>query len=204
MTAKPSSPRRARRATRATSRPGPDPLVLRGFTPRPTGAPDPGWWHPDSPAGQVLGALSIGASWYHASHFARLHERTAIGWNARGAELLGQHLDFESYAPTAPDDEHRAYVAFHLVAAAARVSPVAGALQTIDRARKAGDWRAAAHMLRVLPQARDYTEVSRQEIAGPDDGPVRVDVSRGAEDALLNLARRIAGEETEGGDGGGS
>lgn len=186
----------ARRKKRATSRPGPDPLVLRTFKPGPDGIPDPTWWSTDSPAGQVLAALAIGATWYHASHFARLHERTALAWNTRGQELLADHDDYASYADSAPDDEHRAYAAFALAAAAARHAPVVGALQTIDRARKAGDWKAAAHQLRVLPAAAPYSEAGRTSVSVAAEGPVQVTVNEAAVDSLMDLVGRIV-DETE-------
>lgn len=185
-----------RKTTRATSRPGPDPLVLRTFNPHPTNPPDLDWWQLESPAGQVLAALAIGATWYHASEYARLHERTALGWNTRGAELFADHDDFHAYAASAPDDEHRAYVAFHLAAAAARTAPVVGALQTIDRARKAGDWKAAAHQLRVLPGAAPYSEQARTQVAVSSEGPVSVTVNEAAVDSLMDLVSRVV-EETE-------
>lgn len=201
-TTRKAAPRKApakKRAPRARAVPGvrgPAPLVLRGFTftPPTDTAPGTATWAPKSPGAEVLAALAVGASWAHAAHYAHLHEETPARWNNRGALALADHDNLDALHATNPDPETLAYAAFHVAAAEARITPVVGALDQIDRARRGGDWKAGAHQLKVLPQARDYRETTRQEVTGEDGGPVRADITIEAEQAILDLAERIATE----------
>lgn len=191
---------RQRTLTDPTSRPGPKPLILRGFTyTAPTDPASSGAWNwtPKTPAAEVLAALAIGATWEHAASFALLHHATPRAWNARGEAALGDHPDLDHLAASGADPELVAYAAFHVAANDARSAPVVGALESIDRARRGGDWKAGAHVLKVLPQARDYRETSRHEVTGEDGEPVRVAATLGAEQAILDLAERIAAETTD-------
>jgi len=61
-----------------------------------------------------------------------------------------------------------AYAAFHLAAGHARAVPILGALEEITRASTGGDWRAAAHLLRILPEARPYRPDPRVEVTGAE------------------------------------
>lgn len=179
-TPKKSTPakKRAPRARQVPGVRGPAPLVLRGFTWTPPTDTTPGTatWAPKSPGAEVLAALAVGASWAHAAHYAHLHEETPSRWNNRGAIALADHDNLDALHATGPDPETLAYAAFHVAASEARITPVVGALDQIDRARRGGDWKAGAHQLKVLPQARDYRETTRTEVTGAGGGPVDVDV----------------------------
>lgn len=158
--------------TRPESKPGPTPIVLTGFTWDAT--TNTATWAPDTPAKRVLDALSIGASWAHAATYARLNQATPRQWNTRGRSAFANFDGIDSFAATDPDQETLAYVAFHVLASAARGAPVVGALEQIDRARRAGDWKAAAHMLKILPGAKDYRPTL--EVSGPDGEAIPVEV----------------------------
>lgn len=184
------------RTTTAPGKRGPAPLVLRGFTWTPGTDTTDGIaaWAPKTPAAEALAALSVGATWEDAARYARLHHATVRQWNARGEVALGDYPTLDHVHATGPDPETMAYAAFHVAAGEARGAPVLGALQAIDRAR-ASDWRAGAHMLKVLPQAKDYRETTKTQHTGADDGPIGVDIGEGAERLVLDLAERIATEK---------
>lgn len=191
---------RPRRDTAGPGVPGPSPKVLIGFRYDPPGAiagttPTPegmAAFAPDSPAGRLLTALAMGCTWTDASALARLHPETARQWNTRGQEALSTHESIDALHATDPVPETLAYAAFHLLAAEARAQPVGTALGQIIRASD-DDWRAAAHVLKVLPQARDYREVTRHTVAGDEDGgPVAFDLGEFAAATMLDLAQQFA------------
>lgn len=183
----PATAKRPRKAAKATSKPGPIPAVMVGFMPKALR------WGPRSPAGIVLGHLATGVTWELAARAAHLHPATPRRWNSRGAEALGEHEDLTTALRATPDPEARACLVFHAYAEAARGEPVINALGQIVRAGKT-EWRAAAHALRVLPQASDFRERSRHEVTGEDGGPVRLDVHEDAERTILDLAEQFAAE----------
>ena len=167
------------RAHLAPGKHGPAPLVVRGFTYTPPASIDEegaAVWTPKSPAGRLLAALAIGATWEHAADYAHLHEATGRTWNDRGKKAIGEHPSLDEYAATDPTPEDLAYAAFAVAAAEARTSPVVGALDEIDRARRRGDIKAAAMQLKHLPQAGPYRETTRTEVTGANGGPVDIDV----------------------------
>lgn len=189
--------KRPRLATAGPGVPGPAPKVLLGFRYHPPGTvtsttPTPegmATFTPDSPAGRLLTALTLGCTWADASALARLHPETARQWNARGAEALDIHEDLDTLHATDPTPEAMAYAAFHLMATDARTTPVRDALGHIIRAG-ADEWRAAAHVLKVLPQAKDYRETSRHVVGGDEEGgPVVFDLRETAAATMLQLAR---------------
>lgn len=197
MATLPPRPKPAAKRKRPGKLPGPAPLVLQGFTWNPPSETQPAGvarWAAKSPAAEVLAALGIGATWEHAAHYARLHEATPRQWNSRGDVALGEDANLAVLVASGADRETLAYAAFAVAAAEARGAPVLGALEQIDRARRAGDWKAGAHMLRVLPQARPYVEVHRQEVTGSEGGAVEVDVAGDLTRTVLDVARRIADE----------
>ena len=150
--------------------PGPAPIVLEGFTLTDN---EPSWT-PGTRPHRALAALGIGASWDHAAAYAELHRDTPRLWNNRGQTLLAKHESFAAYLDTDPDHESIAYVAFYFAAQRARQAPVTGALEQIDRARRAGDWKAAAHMLKILPGAKEFRPTL--EVSGPDGDAIPVEV----------------------------
>lgn len=186
-------PARARRDVQPGKH-GPAPYVVRGFTWSPPTADTEGIasWPPRSPAGAVLAALAIGATWEHAAAYARLHADTAPGWNNRGTELLAGHPSLDAYAATNPTTEDLAMAAFAVAAAEARGAPVVAALESIDRARKAGDLRGAVLQLKHLPQAAPYRETTRHEVTGAGGGPVDLDVRA---DAIREALEALRSEE---------
>lgn len=192
-------PARARREVQPGKH-GPAPYVVRGFTWTPPDGDTPGeaTWSPRSPAGAVLAALAIGATWEHAAAYARLHADTAPGWNNRGTTLLGSHASLDHFAATAPTVEDLAMAAFAVAATEARGAPVVGALESIDRARKAGDLRGAVLQLKHLPQAAPYRETTRHEVTGRDGGPLEVTTEERAERLAADAALFLAGKQTQG------
>lgn len=172
-------------------------LVVRGFSYTPPGPSDDegtASWTPKSPGGRLLAALSIGATWAHAAHYAHLHESTGRTWNDRGQQLLGDHPSLDEYAATDPDPESLAYAAFAVAAADAMASPVVGALDEIDRARRRGDLKGAVLQLKHLPQASPYRETTRTEVTGAGGGPVDLDVRA---DAIREALEGFAAQRDE-------
>lgn len=183
---------------RATGVPGPHPLVVRGFSYNPpkgepgysNALPDGAAWTPASPAANILIVINAGGTMALAARAAGLHEATPRSWNSRGQDLLGDCPTIDDYAKVAPDLESLALAAFHVSAEAAGADIVYRSLDAIGRAK---DWRAAAHLLRVLPQAKEYRETTRAEITGANGGPIEfVDE---ATRTLLALADQFADEE---------
>lgn len=188
--AKKRAPRK-RTAKKAEAKPGPISLVARGFTYDPaTGFAS---WSPKSYAAEVLAALSIGATIEHAAGYAKVAQQTPRNWILRGRAAFGGHETLEAYAATEPDAESLAYAAFFLASSNAMGSPVVGALDQIDRARRAGEWRAGLALLKILPQARPYTETVKAEISGPDGGPFEVTVEERAQSLADQAALFLAG-----------
>jgi hypothetical protein len=180
-------------------------MVLQGFTykpPRPPSAralkahPDTAPWTPGTatwshgtPARLLLDVLSVGATWEDAARYAQVADRTARAWNTAGATYLGDHDGLDSLHLTTPPLEHLALAAFHVLAAHARITPVRDALHQISTAG-GQDWRAAAHLLKVLPTATEYRERTRHEVTGEDGGPI--DIVAGATETMLDLVRQFA------------
>lgn len=170
-----------RRPTRdAPHKPGPVPIVLRGFdrsmltqseleleTPR-----DP--WTEQSAARKVLMARRAGATHSLAAAFAKVHPYTVGTWISRGREAAGDKT-LDELEQSGLDDESLAAAAFFVLDEQAEAAPAITALAGIARAADS-DWRAGVALLRVLPGTkRDYSEVQKLEHSGPDGDAIPVE-----------------------------
>lgn len=182
---------------RTAGRPGPLPVVLRGFDRKAVGDPDRTPWGEKAPATVVLAALRAGATWELAAKVAKLDQATPREWNTRGASILsGFPEEGASIADDTPD-ETVAYLAFHLEAEAARVGTVVSALVMIDRAaRNTTDARLAVQAAEIIlkrhPEAKPYRPDPRLEVSGPDGGPIPLSLRDQAKGSLLQAAERMA------------
>lgn len=183
------APKRARQ--RKAARPGPLPLVLKGFH---RGRLE---WDGRCPANIVLAALRAGATWELAAKTAKLNQATPREWNTRGAEVLASLPDEGAELADDTPDETVAYLLFHLEAESARVGTVVAALSAIDRAaRQTKDQRlavtAAELILKRHPDAKPYRPDPRLELTGPEGGPIPVTVRDEAKSKLEQMAARLA------------
>jgi hypothetical protein len=176
---------------RVASRPGPLPLVLKGFNRRTLE------WDGKVPAAIVLAALRAGATWDLAAKTAKLNQATPREWNTRGAEVLASLPDEGAELADDVPDETVAYLLFHLEAESARVGTVIAALSAIDRAaRQTKDQRlavtAAELILKRHPDAKPYRPDPRLELTGPEGGPIPVTLRDEAKAKLEQMAERLA------------
>lgn len=162
-------------------KPGPIPLLLRGFDRkmlRPKYLeldvpPDP--WTENTPVARVLKARRCGATHSLAAAAARVHPYTVTTWISRGRDVIGEGQQLDELEANGLDDETLAAAAFAVLDDQAEAAPGVVALDGISRAA-ADEWRAGVALLRVLPATkRDYSEVQKLEHSGPDGDAIPVD-----------------------------
>lgn len=178
---------------RRPGRPGPVPLVLRGFTyAPPTNDEEAGeaGWGPRSTGGRALAALAAYGEITTAAKYARVNQDTVRGWITRGTALLGDHPDLDTYAATNPAQDDLALAAFALAATSAIVRGPMYAADTITREART-DWRAAIALLKAHPHAKEWRPVAALELSGPGGEPLAVDVRAKAAETLETMVERM-------------
>lgn len=177
----PAKKRAPAKPTRAKpGKPGPLPIVLRGFDRRMLTADelerdeprDP--WVEHAAARKVLMARRAGATHALAASFAKVHPYTVGTWISRGREAAGDRT-LDELEQSGLDDETLAAAAFYVLDAQAEAAPAVAALAGISRA-SGSDWRAGVALLRVLPGTkREYAEIQKLEHSGPDGDAIPVE-----------------------------
>lgn len=118
---------------------------------------------------KIVEAISLGNYQDVAAQYAGIDRATFYRWMEKGRQ----------------DEPEPLYKAFHDAVEAAKASAEVRAVVQINRAATEGTWQAAAWWLeRTRP--KKYGRFDRNEISGPDGGPMRIDVS------TEDLERKVA------------
>lgn len=109
---------------------------------------------------RIVEAISLGNYQEVAAQYAGIDKATFYRWMEKGRQ----------------DDPDPAYKEFYDAVENAKANAEVRAVVLINRAAQEGTWQAAAWWLeRTRP--KKYGRYDRNEITGPEGGPMRIDVS---------------------------
>lgn len=130
----------------------------------------------------ITEALENGVAAKHAVRAADIDESTYYNWLRRGREERDRQV-----AGLDPNENESQYLQFVQSVEKAEAVGATRHMENISQNALNGTWQASAWILeRRFPH--EYGRLERQEISGPEGGPLRIDVST---EEIMRKARQI-------------